>query len=213
MGRGIANPDIVTYLREMGCRETPELQALAAETADMPMAMMQIGAVQAAFLGTIARISGAKRYLEIGVFTGYSSLAMAQAMGPGGRVVACDISEEWTSVARRHWAAAGVADQIDLRLAPALETLATLEPGFDIAFIDADKVNYEGYYEACLRLVRKGGLIVVDNVLWGGSILDEDPASEDTRALQAFNRARRNDERVDLSMVAVGDGLSLLRVR
>jgi caffeoyl-CoA O-methyltransferase len=159
---------------------------------------------------------GAKRCLEIGVFTGYSSLAMALALPDDGRVVACDVNERWTSVARRYWAAAGVAHKIDLRLATAMETLDRLvgagqAGSFDFAFIDADKENYVGYYERSLVLLRSGGLIVADNTLWSGRVADPEDAEPDTVALRHFNEHLHHDERIDLSLVPIGDGLTLAR--
>lgn len=213
---GIADPDLSAYIARVGCRETPARAALREETATLEMSMMQISPLQAAFMQTLVNISGARRYLEIGTFTGYSALAVAEVLPEDGRIVACDVSEEWTAIARRHWKNAGVDDRIDLRLAPALETLAALVAdgsAFDLAFIDADKSNLEAYYERALELVRPGGLIAVDNVIWGGSVLDPNPESPATRAIQAFNTARTTDERVDLSLVPIADGVTLLRVR
>jgi caffeoyl-CoA O-methyltransferase len=157
---------------------------------------------------------GATKTLEIGVFTGYSSLCVALALPPNGKIVACDVSEEYTAVARRYWEAAGVADKIDLRLAPALETLdALLAAGqvetFDFAFIDADKANYEGYYERSLQLIRPGGLIAIDNVLWSGRVADPQAQNNSTQALRALNEKLHHDERITLSMVPIADGLTL----
>jgi len=157
---------------------------------------------------------GARQALEIGVFTGYSSLCVARALGQGGNLIACDVSEEWTAVARRYWAEAGVAERIDLRLAPATETLDRLiaegrSGAFDFAFIDADKLNYDAYYERCLTLVRAGGLIVVDNVLWGGSIIDPEDVSADTEAIRALNAKIGKDQRVQAVLLSIGDGLTL----
>jgi len=161
---------------------------------------------------------GARRCIEVGVFTGYSSLAVALALPTDGHILACDVSEEFTAVARRYWKEAGVESKIELRLAPALETLdARLKAGeagsYDLAFVDADKSNYSGYYERILKLLRPGGLILVDNVLWSGAVIDKKDASEDTTAIRAFNTALQKDARVDLSMLPVGDGLTLARKR
>jgi predicted O-methyltransferase YrrM len=178
------------------------------------MARMQVSPEQGQFMALLARLMGARRCVEVGVFTGYSSLAVALALPPDGRIVACDVSEEWTSVARRYWAEAGVAHKIELRLAPALETLDSLHAAggagsFDLAFIDADKVNYLSYYERVLGLLRPGGLVVVDNTLWSGRVADSEVADADTIALRHFNEHLHFDERVDLSLLPVGDGLTL----
>ena len=166
----------------------------------------------------LVELIGARRTLEIGTFTGYSALAVALALPPDGRVVACDINEETAAVARRYWAEAGVADKIDLRLAPAGETLAGLiaegrAGSFDFAFIDADKQGYDAYYEACLELLRPGGLIAVDNVLWDGAVADPERDDPDTRAIRALNEKIRDDRRVSLSLLPIGDGLTLARKR
>ncbi|MEZ4323070.1 MAG: class I SAM-dependent methyltransferase [Myxococcota bacterium] len=213
---GIADAALSAYVAAVGCRETPVRAALREETSRMPASRMQISPLEGAFLQLLARISNAQRYLEIGVFTGYSSLAVAEVLPDDARIVACDVSEEYTAVARRYWERAGVDARIDLRLAPALDTLAALEAAgetFDFAFIDADKENLEGYYEACLRLVRRGGFIAVDNVLWSGAVLEENPESASTRAIQAFNEARHRDPRIELSLVPIADGVSLLWIR
>jgi predicted O-methyltransferase YrrM len=178
---------------------------------------MQISPEQGQFMAMLARLIGAQRYLEIGVFTGYSSLTMALAMPRLGAVVACDVSEEYTSIARRYWKEAGVDYKIDLTLAPAMDTLnKMIEEGatpFDIAFIDADKGNMPNYYEACLRLVRPGGLIMIDNVLWSGKVADEAVEDEDTRAIRDLNAKLNGDNRIDLSLLPIGDGLTLARKR
>lgn len=210
--------DLHDYLRSVSVRETPEQRALRDETDRLERANMRTGAEQAQFLGLLIRILGAQRVLEIGTFTGYGTLAMALALPPDGRIVACDTSDEWTAIARRHWVAAGVADRIELRLAPALDTLdGLLREGaaghFDFAYIDADKTNMSAYFERCMTLVRPGGLIAVDNVLWGGSVIDAGDTSESTGAIRAFNEARRSDERVDISLVPIGDGLTIARRR
>lgn len=206
------------YLLSVSLREPDLLLKLREETAADPAANMQISPEQGQFMGLLVRLMGARRCLEIGVFTGYSSLSIALALPEDGRIVACDISEKWTSVARRYWAAAGVAHKIDLRLATAMETLDRLiaagEAGtFDFAFIDADKENYVGYYERALQLLRPGGLVVADNTLWSGRVADPENAEADTVALRHFNELLHGDSRVDLSLVPIGDGLSLARKR
>lgn len=206
------------YLLSVSLREPDLLLKLREETAADPAANMQISPEQGQFMGLLARLMGARRCLEIGVFTGYSSLALALALPDDGRIVACDVSEKWTSVARRYWAAAGVAHKIDLRLATAMETLDRLLAGgeagtFDFAFIDADKENYVGYYERALQLLRAGGLVVADNTLWSGRVADPENAEADTVALRHFNELLHGDSRVDLSLVPIGDGLSLARKR
>jgi caffeoyl-CoA O-methyltransferase len=206
------------YLCEISLREPPLLAELRAETARDPMSRMQISPEQGQFMQLLVRLIGARRCIEVGVFTGYSSLCVALALPDDGRLLACDVSETWTRVARRYWDRAGVARKIELRLAPALETLdAELAAGgagrYDFAFIDADKTNYLGYYERCLSLLRSGGLIAVDNVLWSGRVADSAVRDEDTRALRAFNQHLHADQRVDLSMVPIGDGVTLARKR
>lgn len=202
------------YLLAVSLREPDLLRQLREETASYPNARMQIAPEQGQFMALLARLMGARRCLEVGVFTGYSSLAVALALPEGGRIVACDVSEEWTMVARRYWAAAGVAHKIDLRLAPALETLTALlaageAGGFDFAFLDADKENYARYFELLLALVRPGGLIVADNTLWSGRVVDPANDEPSTVALRRFNGQLHRDERVDLSLVPIGDGLTL----
>jgi caffeoyl-CoA O-methyltransferase len=206
------------YLLEASLREHPALARLRAETATHPEVNMQIAPEQGQFMALLARLTGARRCIEVGVFTGYSSLAVALALPPVGRIVACDVSDEYTAVARRHWAEAGVADKIDLRLAPALDTLDALlaegEAGhYDFAFIDADKQAYPDYYERLLELLRPGGLIVVDNTLWDGAVADPANQEPDTVAIRAFNERLHGDERIDLSLVPIGDGLTLARKR
>jgi predicted O-methyltransferase YrrM len=205
------------YVIERTVREHPALADLRIETSQRSNAMMEIGPEQGAFMQLLARTIGAKRYLEVGVFTGYSSLAMALAMPEDGRIVACDVNEEYTAVARRYWERASVAQKIDLRIAPALETLSALMASkaapFDIAFIDADKANVDNYYEAALQLVRPGGLILVDNVLWGGAVADPEIDDPDTAALRALNAKAGRDERVDVSLVTICDGILIARKR
>jgi len=206
------------YLLSVSLREPDLLRRLREETAALPNARMQIAPEQGQFMALMVQLTGARHCLEVGVFTGYSSLAVALALPDGGRIVACDVSEEWTTVARRYWSAAGVAHKIDLRLAPALETLEGLlaagEAGsYDFAFLDADKENYLRYYELALELVRPGGLIVADNTLWSGRVIDLSNDEAATVALRRFNEQLHRDRRVDLSLVPIGDGLTLARKR
>jgi predicted O-methyltransferase YrrM len=205
------------YIVDTTVREHPVLAELHAETSAMPGAGMQIGSDQGQFMGLLARAIGAKRYLEIGVFTGYSSLAMALALPDDGRVVACDVSEEYTAVAKRYWQKAGVEKKMDLRLGPAIATLdkmiADKVAPFDIAFIDADKTNYDAYYERCLQLVRPGGLILCDNMLWSGRVIDKNEHDADTDALRTLNAKAGKDERVDVALLSVGDGILVARRR
>lgn len=206
------------YLLSVSLREDDILQRLREETAQDPASVMQIAPEQGQFMALLAELTGATRALEIGVFTGYSALCVARALAPDGLLVACDISETWTAVARRYWQAAGVADRIDLRIAPALNTLNELlaqgrEESFDFAFIDADKQNYLQYYELTLNLLRPGGLVVVDNVLWDGAVIDPSDEEADTQAIRVFNNRLADDDRVSLSMIPVGDGLTLARKR
>lgn len=211
------DPAIQEYVIATVVREDPILRGLREETSRHAYSRMAIGPEQGALMQLLARTIGARRYLEIGVFTGYSSLAMALALPHDGYILACDVSDEYTAVARRYWREAGVAEKIDLRIAPALQTLAQIrregiEP-FDMAFIDADKVNAGDYFEAALTLIRAGGLILVDNVLWGGAVLDAETSDEDTQALQALNVKAGRDERVDVALVPVCDGLLIARKR
>lgn len=202
------------YLLSASLREPDILRQLRQETASLPNARMQIAPEQGQFMALLVQLLGATKTLEIGVFTGYSSLCVALLLPPNGKIVACDVSEEYTAVARRYWEAAGVADKIDLRLAPALETLDKLladgqAETFDFAFIDADKGNYEGYYERSLQLIRPGGLIAIDNVLWSGRVADSQVQDASTKAIRAFNNRLHQDERVSLSLVPIADGLTL----
>ncbi|MBV8167737.1 MAG: class I SAM-dependent methyltransferase [Alphaproteobacteria bacterium] len=219
MSRRLAIDDaLYDYLLDHGTRETEAQRRLRAETATIRGAGMQISPEQGQLMGLLVRLIGAKRALEIGTFTGYSALTVALALPPDGRLLCGDVNEAWTEVARRHWEAARVAAKIELRLAPALETLAELraqrqDGSFDFAFIDADKDNYDAYYEHCLVLVRPGGLIAIDNVLWSGRVLDAKDRSADTQALRALNAKLKDDKRIDLTMVPIGDGLTLARVR
>ncbi|QZZ20259.1 class I SAM-dependent methyltransferase [Leptothermofonsia sichuanensis E412] len=206
------------YLLSVSLREPEVLAELRQETAGHPRSVMQIAPDQGQFMALLIRLIGAKKALEVGVFTGYSSLCVALALPPEGKLIACDISEEYTAIARRYWQKASVTDKIDLRIAPALETLDQLVTAgqansFDFAFIDADKENYLNYYERALQLVRPGGLIAVDNVLWGGAVADPAVQDESTQAIRAFNQTLHRDERVDLSLVAIADGLTLAMKR
>lgn len=202
------------YLLSASVREPEILWRLRQETASHPSARMQISPEQGQFMRLLVQLLGAKKTLELGVFTGYSSLSVALALPADGNIVACDVSEEFTAIARRYWQQAGVADKIDLRLAPGLETLdALLADGqagtFDFAFIDADKENYDGYYERSLQLLRPGGLIAIDNVLWSGRVANPQVQDESTQAIRALNKKLHDDERVTLSLVPIGDGLTL----
>jgi caffeoyl-CoA O-methyltransferase len=207
------------YLLSVSVREPEVMGDLRAETAKLAEAGMQIGAEQGQFMSLLIKLIGAKRTLEVGTFTGYSALTVALALPEDGRVIACDVSEEWTSIGRRYWQRAGVAHKIDLRIGPGNETLAKLvadanqHNSFDFAFIDADKSNYGVYFEQCIKLVRTGGLIAIDNVLWGGSVVDESDETPDTVAIRQLNAKLYQDERVDVSLVPIGDGLTLARKR
>jgi predicted O-methyltransferase YrrM len=206
------------YMTDVSLREPPLLLALREETSELTQRAMQISPEQGQFMALLARLTGARRCLEVGVFTGYSSLVTALALPDDGRIVACDVSEEWTAVARRYWREAGVAHKIELRLAPATESLDDLlaqgrAGTFDFAFIDADKTNYLAYYERTLALLRTGGLALVDNTLWSGRVADPEVADADTVALRHFNEVLHRDERVDLSLLPMGDGLTVVRKR
>jgi predicted O-methyltransferase YrrM len=206
---------IQEYIIAQTVHETAVQRALREETSHRSNAGMQIGPDQAQFMQLLAHTIGARRYLEIGVFTGYSTLAMALALPPDGRIVACDVSEEYTSVARRYWEQAGIADKIDLHLAPALETVERLIAGnaepFDMAFIDADKENVSKYFDACIALVRPGGLILVDNVLWDGKVVNPSINDADTCALRNVSVRAAHDDRVEVSLVPVCDGILIAR--
>ncbi len=204
------------YLLEVMVREPPILTRLRDETQRLKFSTMQISPDQGRFMRWLVGLCGARRCIEVGVFTGYSSLSVALALPADGRIVACDVSEEWTSVARRYFEDAGLAHKLDLRLGPALATLDSLlaqgeKAAFDFAFIDADKENYAAYYERCLELVRTGGLIVVDNTLWGGKVADPSVDDSSTNAIRELNARAVRDPRVDASLISVGDGLLLLR--
>lgn len=211
---GLGEP-LYEYLLQVGAQEPAVLQSLRVETAQLPEARMQISPEQGRFMSWLLGTLGAHRCLEVGVFTGYSSICTALALPPGGVVVACDVSLEYTQVARRYWQQAQVEDRIQLRLGPALETLQQLvnsgEPAFDFAFVDADKENYVAYYELCLQLVRPGGVLVFDNALWGGSVADETDQRETTVAIRALNVKVCADPRVSATLIPVGDGLLMAR--
>ena len=210
--------ELYDYLIRVSLREPEVLRRLREETAQLDQANMQIGPEQGQLMALLVELLGAERVLEIGTFTGYSALVMALALPDDGRIVACDVSEEWTRVARRYWAEAGVAHKVDLRLAPALKTLEALVSegragSFDFAFIDADKENYAAYYERALELVRVGGLVAIDNVLWSGKVADPEVTDADTEAIRALNAKLKDDRRVSLSLVPIGDGLTLAMKR
>jgi predicted O-methyltransferase YrrM len=218
MRRSLLPPDVERYVASVVTQETPLQARLRAETAALPMGLMQISADQGALLALLVRMLGARRAIEIGTFTGYSALAVASALPKDGKLICCDVSEEWTRIAQRYWKEASVADRIELRLAPALETLQSLLRGgergaFDFAFIDADKSNYDRYYETCLELVRAGGIVALDNMLWGGQVADPDAHDADTDALRALNAKIRDDRRVDACLLTVGDGVMVARKR
>jgi predicted O-methyltransferase YrrM len=214
--RSLVSDAIEKYVNEFFTKETPLQRRLRAETAALPRAGMQIGADQGALLALLVHLCGVRRSLEIGTFTGYSALAVAAALPADGKLIACDVSEEWTAIGRRYWQEAGLSNRIDLRLGPAVDTLAELlrdggSGSFDLAFIDADKVSYDAYYEACLRLVRPGGLILIDNTLWSGAVADPAITDEETEAIRALNLKVRDDPRVEACLLTVGDGVLLLR--
>jgi caffeoyl-CoA O-methyltransferase len=209
---------LYAYLLEVSLREPEALTRLRAETERMPEATMLLAPEQGQFLGLLVELMQARRVVEVGTFTGYSSAWMALSLPEGGRIVACDVSEDYTRIARRVWAELGVGNRIDLRLAPAIQTLDGLiadggRGAWDLVFVDADKEGYDGYYERALTLLRPGGLLVADNVLWGGSVVNPDKTDADTEAIRAFNAKLHQDERISLSLVPIGDGLTLARKR
>jgi len=206
--------ELAAYIRSVSLREPEILRRLREETASRPDAMMQLSPEQGQFLGMLVHLTGARRTIEVGVFTGLSALHVALALPPDGQIVACDVNAETTAMARRYWSEAGVADKINLRIAPAEQTLdALIEEGagesFDFAFVDADKENYQRYYERVFKLLRPGGLAAFDNVLWHGRVIDDAVQDADTRAIRAFNANLHLDNRVWLSLVPLGDGLTL----
>ncbi len=212
------NDQLYNYLLAHSVQESEVLLALRQETAQHPMAQMQIAPEQGQFMALLVQLIGAKKALEVGVFTGYSALRVALALPPEGQLVACDVSEEYTAIARRYWEQAGVASKIDLRIAPAVDTLNQLiaegqANSFDFAFIDADKSSYPTYYEQALQLVRPGGLIAIDNVLWSGQVADLTVQDNRTNAIRAFNEALYRDPRIVLSLVPIADGLTLAMKR
>lgn len=210
--------NLSAYVQKVGMREDDDLSRLREETAAHPMARMQISPEQGQFMALLVEVIGARRVFEVGTFTGYSAMCVAKAMGPAGRVIALDVSAEYTAIARQHWISAGIEGRIDLRLAPAAQSLAAMlaagESGtYDFAFIDADKTGYDAYYEYALKLVRTGGLIAIDNVLWSGRVIDPTDTSDDTKALRALNTKIVADQRVSMCLVPIGDGLTLVRKR
>jgi len=207
------SPHLASYIRKTWDREPEILARLRAETALFPQAGYQISPDQGQLMGLFASLIGTQRYLELGTFTGYSSLAVMLALPETATAVCCDVSEEFTAIAQKFWQEAGLADRIELKLGPALESLAEIEGPFDLAFIDADKPNYPHYYEACLRLVRPGGVILIDNVLWDGKVADPAVQDADTLMFRELNDRLRADERVDLALIPIADGITVARVR
>ena len=206
------------YLLEVSLREPEPVRRLREETARLPQGGMQTAPEQGQFLSLLVRILGARRIVEIGVFTGHSTAWMALALPHGGRIIACDKNEQWTAIARRYWDELGVSDRIDLRLGPALPTVESLlaqgmAGTVDLIFVDADKPHYDRYFERGLELLRPGGLLVFDNTLWHARVIDQTNSEPDTRAIRRFNRRLKRDERVDISLVPIGDGLTLARKR
>ena len=208
------NDSLLHYIQSVSVQESEVLKQLRAETAKQPMAVMQIAPEQGQFMSLLVQLLNAKKTLEIGVFTGYSALIVALALPPDGRVIACDINKEYTAIAQQFWQQAGVAEKIDLRIAPALETLDKLiaenhSNTFDFAFIDADKSNYSNYYEKALQLVRPGGVIAIDNVLWSGRVADPEVQDNRTQKIREFNQNLAQDSRVKISLLPLADGLTL----
>jgi len=209
---------LYSYLLDVSLRETPLQKRLREETAALPVAQWQIAPEQGQFMALLVQLTGARQLLEIGTFTGYSALSMAQALPEDGNLLCCDIDQQYTAIARRYWKEAGVAERVELRLAPAMETLGALvregkAGSFDLIFVDADKVNYPAYLEHALILARPGGLILFDNTLWSGRVLERTPETADTRAIQSLNKRLKVDQRVDISLLPLGDGLTLCRKR
>jgi caffeoyl-CoA O-methyltransferase len=219
MAQRLSSAEMVTrFIDERMSRETSAQQALRVETRRMPGSGMMSRPESDALLQLLIKLIGARRVIEVGTFTGSGSLAMALALPEEGRIVACDVSADWTAIGRKHWQEAGVAHKIDLRLAPAAQTIAALlESGaagsFDMAFIDADKTGYDAYYEGCLKLLRPGGLLVLDNMLWSGDVADPDKHDADTDALRALNLKIRDDSRVDFCLLSADDGILLAHKR
>jgi predicted O-methyltransferase YrrM len=206
------------YLLEVGVREDALLAELRVETQRMPEAQMQICPEQGAFMGVLAQVMGVRQVLEVGTFTGYSSIVLGRALAVGGRITCCDLSETYTAVARRYWDRAGIADRVELRLGPAVDTLRALiaegrAGSYDLAFVDADKENYAAYLDLSLELLRPGGVVLFDNVLWSGRVLDESDQRPSTVAIRELNRALAHDPRVDVVMLPLGDGLTMCRKR
>ena len=208
------NEKVYDYLLGHSLRESTACQQLREETKPMKMGMMQVSPEQGQFMSLLVELIGARKAVEVGTFTGYSALRVAQALPADGTLVCCDVSEEWTAVGKKYWEQAGVSDRISLRIGPAIDTLKVMrdageEGTFDFGFIDADKANYQSYYEHVIALLRTGGLLLIDNVLWGGSVANPDKTDEDTEAIRALNTFVHHDDRVSLSMLPVGDGLTL----
>jgi predicted O-methyltransferase YrrM len=208
------NKKVHDYLLGHSLRESSVCQQLREETRPMKMGMMQVSPEQGQFMAFLVELTGARKAVEVGTFTGYSALCVAQALPADGTLVCCDVSEEWTAVGKKYWEQAGVSDRISLRIGPAVDTLKAMcdageENTFDFGFIDADKTNYRSYYEHVLALLRTGGLLLIDNVLWGGSVVNPDKTDEDTEAIRGLNTFLHQDDRVSLSMLPVGDGLTL----
>lgn len=210
--------NLYQYLLDVSLRDSPAKAHLRAETAALPMSRWQVAPEQGQFLALLVKLIGARRLLEVGTFTGYSALCMAEALPADGHLLCCDLPGDYNEIARAHWREAGVDSRIELRLGPALSTLESLLAGgedgrFDLVFIDADKARYPTYFEYALNLLRSGGLVVFDNVLWSGRVLEVESESDDTRAIQQLNRALKEDARIDYSLVPIGDGMSLCRKR
>jgi predicted O-methyltransferase YrrM len=208
------NEKVHDYLLGHSLRESTACQQLREETRPMKMGMMQVSPEQGQFMAFLVELTGTRKAVEVGTFTGYSALCVAQALPADGTLVCCDVSEEWTAVGKKYWEQAGVSDRISLRIGPAIDTLTAMrdageEGTFDFGFIDGDKANYQSYYEHVIALLRTGGLLLIDNVLWGGSVANPDKTDEDTEAIRALNTFVHHDDRVSLSMLPVGDGLTL----